>query len=246
MKFNFPLIVLLALAPVFILFAGLSAAGGFGFSAGWEITGLLAAAAFVVASFAGRSANDDVEKRPGDAAAATAGAEAAEDGAAAAAGGESSPARQRHEVDPAQPGYASREDILVLLNQLLEAERAGARGARDMVALADGAPTRQALRDVARDEARFCAMLFGHITRLGGTPSRRTGAFHEKLAALETLDDRLQLLNRGQGWVVRKLADAVPTIADNALRADLQAMLDAHTGNIARCTRLVESAEAVA
>jgi hypothetical protein len=245
MRFNFPLIILLALAPLFILFAGLSAAGGLGFSAGWEITGMLAAAAFVVAYFAGRSADDDDAKRPGDTTA-TAGPEAAEHGDDAGGAGYSSPACQLHEVDPAYLGYASREEILALLNRLLEAERAGARGAREMGALAGSAQTRQALHDVARDEARFCAMLFGHIARLGGTPSRRTGAFHEKLAALETLDDRLQLLNRGQGWVVRKLADVVPKIAEDALRADLQAMLEAHRRNIARCTQLVELPEAVA
>jgi hypothetical protein len=257
MRFNFGLIVLLALAPLFILFAGLSAAGGVG-PGGWEITGLIAAAAFVVAYFARRGSVDDAAQQPVEQsveAAATEGAEASaapqaavtpEDGEEAAAAGYASPACQLHEVDPVYLGYASRDEILALLNELLEAERAGARGAREMSAMGDSAPTRQALHDVARDEARFCAMLFGHITRLGETPSKRTGAFHEKLAALDTLDDRLQLLNRGQGWVVRKLAEAVPTIADDGLRADLQAMLDAHTRNIERCTRLVASSEPVA
>jgi hypothetical protein len=45
---------------------------------------------------------------------------------------------------------------------------------------------------------------------------------------------------------VRKLADALPTIAEDSLRADLQAMLDEHTRNIERCTRLVGPAVAVA
>jgi hypothetical protein len=245
MRFNLWLVVLLALGPLFILVAGLAAAGGFASSVGWEVMGIMAAAALVVAHLARQSADEDD-------------ADASDEGATveasvtpgrrddAVASGHGSPAPGLHEVDPSRPGHASREEILALLNQLLEAERAGARGAREMSALADSAPTRQALHDVAKDEARFCAMLFGHITRLGETPSRRTGPFHRKLAALETLDERLELLDRGQGWVVRKLADALPKIVDDALRADLQAMLDAHVRNIARCARLVRSSESLA
>jgi hypothetical protein len=246
MRFNFWLVVLLALGPIFILIAGLTAVAGYASPVGWEVMGIVAAAALVVAHLARQSADED-------------GAEAADEAAPleashtrerrdeAAASGLTSPARQPDGVEPAScPGYASREEVLTLLDQLLEAERAGARGVREMSAMADNAQTREALQGVAKDEARFCAMLFAHITRLGGMPSRRTGPFHEKLAALETVDDRLELLNRGQGWVVRKLADALPTIVEPALRADLQAMLDAHVRNIASCTRLIQSPEAVA
>ena len=81
-------------------------------------------------------------------------------------------------------------------------------------------------------------MLFEHIKRLGDQPSRQTGTFHTKLAELEALDDQLAFLNRGQGWVVRKLREAIPTIADDLLRADLQEMLETHEHNIERCTQL--------
>jgi hypothetical protein len=243
MKFNFWLVVLLALAPIFILFAGLTAAGGYGSPAAWEITGIVAAAAFVVAYFARQGADrfgTGVSDAPIDS------SDPAKRPVNATATGNSSLTRQPHDVDPSCPGYSSRDEVLALLNELLEAERAGARGAREMSALADSVRRRQALHRVATDEARFCAMLFGHIKRLGETPHRRVGAFHEKLAALDSLDDRLELLNRGQGWVVRKLADAVPALAEDALRADLEEMLDAHKRNIARCSQLVESPERVA
>jgi hypothetical protein len=244
MKFNFWLVVLLALAPIFILFAGLSAAGGFGSPAGWEISGIVAAAALWVAYLAKRRADENSAATLDDAEAApvsdSATPESRDDGAVAAAG-YSSPPCQLQEVDPTYLGYSSREEVLSLLNDLLEAERTGARGAREMSALADNTQTRTTLSEVAKDEARFCAMLFGHITRLGETPSRRTGAFCEKLAALPALDDRLELLNRGQGWVVRKLSEAVPKIADDPLRADLNEMLAAHRHNIERCTRLVDA-----
>src|SRR3546814_7356628 len=62
-------------------------------------------------------------------------------------------------------------------------------------------PQRATLREVAMDEARFCGMLTRHVTRLGGTPSRATGAFYDKVVALDSPADRLALVNRGQGWV---------------------------------------------
>lgn len=128
--------------------------------------------------------------------------------------------------------------MLALLNQLLEGERAGARGIMAMSGAAPHAENRELLRAIARDEARFCAMLIRHVTRLGGAPSTRTGGFYAKLASLEGTDAQLDLLDRGQGWVVRKLCDALPRIADAALRADLREMLEAHLRNIDRCRAL--------
>jgi nitronate monooxygenase len=132
---------------------------------------------------------------------------------------------------------SSTTEVLALLNELLEAERAGARGVREMSEQAAEARARTALREIARDEARFCVMLFGHITRLGGTPSKLTGAFHEKLAAVAGHSERLELLNRGQGWVARRLREAIPGTVDEQHRA-AEAMLRVHQQNIARCTQL--------
>ncbi len=128
--------------------------------------------------------------------------------------------------------------MLALLNQLLEGERAGARGVGAMSRQAASAGTRAILREIARDEARFCAMLIRQVARLGGAPSPRTGAFYAKLAAVERADEQLDLLERGQGWVVRKLSEALPRIADAALHADLREMLEAHLRNIERCRDL--------
>ena len=49
---------------------------------------------------------------------------------------------------------------------------------------------------------------------------------------------RLDLLNRGQGWVVRKLRDVLPRVRDIDLRRDLQEMLAVHERNIETCTGL--------
>lgn len=139
-----------------------------------------------------------------------------------------------HELDPSFVGFLSREEMLALLNELLEAERAGARGVAEMSKVPPFADRRDMLAAIAQDEARFCAMLNRHIVRLGGVPSKATGAFYGKLAAIADPAARLDLLNRGQGWVVRKLRDALPRLYDEALSADLSAMLRDHERNIAR------------
>ena len=97
---------------------------------------------------------------------------------------------------------------------------------------------RTALREVGIDEARFCAMLTRHVERLGGTPSKATGAFVDKALAVSGDAPRLDFLNRGQGWVVKRLNEMLPKIADAALHADLANMLDVHERNIARCAAL--------
>jgi len=42
------------------------------------------------------------------------------------------------------------------------------------------------------------------------------------------------LLNRGQGWVVRKLREMLPRVRDSGLHADLCEMLRSHEINIER------------
>ena len=131
-----------------------------------------------------------------------------------------------------------RDEVLALLNLLLEGERAGAKGVAAMAKQAAGHEHGAILHRIARDEARFCAMLSEQIERLGGTPSTETGAFYDKLAAAESRERRLELLDRGQGWVVRKLRDALPGIADATLRAELRTMLVVHQENIDLCKTL--------
>ncbi|MBS0538700.1 MAG: ferritin-like domain-containing protein [Proteobacteria bacterium] len=127
---------------------------------------------------------------------------------------------------------ASSAEILDFLNELLEAERAGARVALDSARQAPAGPLVRLLEDIRHDEARWCAMLLGQIARAGGQASPRMGAFHEKAMAIEDLRERLVFLNRGQGWVVRKLREMVPRVRDEELYAELAHMLSSHVANI--------------
>jgi hypothetical protein len=129
-----------------------------------------------------------------------------------------------------------------MLNELLEAERAGARVALAS-AKAPADPAYAALMQAVRaDEARWCAMLSRQIRRLGGTPSRRTGAFYGKAMAIAEPRDRLAFLDRGQAWVVRKLEELGPRVTDEALGRDLAEMLASHRDNIDRAEGLLQGA----
>lgn len=145
----------------------------------------------------------------------------------------SSPPCFARDGDDAYMGFADREEILAALNELLEAERAGARVTLHSIkAMVD--PGMAALtKAVHRDEAHWCAELTRQIRRLGGTPSRRCGAFYGKAMAITEPEARLAFLNRGQQWVVRRLEALLPRVRDDALHAMLQRMQVGHVENIA-------------
>lgn len=150
----------------------------------------------------------------------------------------SSPACLMDEADPAYFGYLGRAELIDLLNLLLECERACTRGVAALAGRAVDPHVREALGEIAADEARFCAMLSGHIKGLLGTPSEETGGFYRKLVALDALDAQLVLLDRGQSWVADKLREALPKISQAGLHRDLSEMLAAHDRNIDRARRL--------
>lgn len=173
------------------------------------------------------------------------GVKAAREGASAASMDKSDESRTyasppcfMHELDSSYFGQTSPSELVTLLNSLLEGERAGARGVGEMSKRATSAERRRLLRAVAKDEATFCAMLTRHIVRLGGVPSTATGAFYGKLAATEPGRAQIDLLNRGQGWVVRELRKALPKIGDELLHRDLTEMLQVHLRNIEQCDNL--------
>lgn len=143
-----------------------------------------------------------------------------------------SPVCYAKDGDPGYMGHLTHDELLSFLNLMLEAERAGARvGLRTAKDAQDG-QTRDLARAIQRDESRWCAMLQRSIRDAGGIPSEATGAFYQKAIAIDDLAERLAFINRGQGWVVKKLRDVLPKIRDDALHDHLKAMLTAHEDGI--------------
>jgi len=150
----------------------------------------------------------------------------------------SSPACAMQEVGDAYMGYATPAEMAAFLNELLEAERAGSRVTLESAREAGSGAVADVMTAIQRDEARWCAMLLRHIERLGAEPTATTGAFYGKAMAIAAMSERIAFLNRGQGWVVKKLRLMLPKVRDDGLHADLEAMLRSHVANIALADKL--------
>ena len=83
-------------------------------------------------------------------------------------------------------------------------------------------------------------MLLKWIGKLEGAPSRRIGDFYEKCKAIEDLNDRAAFINRGHGWVARKLREMLPKVRNDDLHVDLTGMLRSHEENIAHTNTLLD------
>ena len=59
--------------------------------------------------------------------------------------------------------------------------------------------------------------------------------------AIDALPERIAFLNRGQGWVVRKLKEMLPKVRDDALHRDLADMLRSHEINIERASEALRT-----
>jgi hypothetical protein len=118
------------------------------------------------------------------------------------------------------------------LNSLAEAERAGGRVLHELTELAQSLELREMLKKVGHDEGYYAGELAAHVRRLGGSPSTKTGDVVEKVRAVGDFRGKLELLNRGQRWVIRKIEENVPGIGDAQLKAFLVVMAEGHRVNI--------------
>jgi nitronate monooxygenase len=129
-------------------------------------------------------------------------------------------------------GYASRDELIAFLNELLEAERAGSRVTLSTSRDIEDPNMKTLIAAVQKDEAKWCGVLTKALRAVQGEPSTKVGAFYDKAMAIEDLSARLVFLNRGQGWVVRKLREMLPKIRDESIHGDLTEMLASHERNI--------------
>jgi uncharacterized protein DUF6306 len=118
------------------------------------------------------------------------------------------------------------------LNILGEAERAGGRVLHELTEQARSLDLRELLKKVGHDEGYYAGELVAHVRRLGGSPSNKTGDFVEKVRAVADFRGKLELLNRGQRWVIREIDKNLPNLDDEPLRAFLRVMAKGHHVNI--------------
>jgi hypothetical protein len=132
-----------------------------------------------------------------------------------------------------------REELAALLDELQDAERAGALV---LSVWLEELPVESAawlrLRAVQRDEARNCARLIDLLIGMGEIPSLKSGDFARRARETSGWTERLAFLNRDQAWVMRSLSAALPRLAASPCREVLERMRDSHRDNIAACEAL--------
>ena len=140
--------------------------------------------------------------------------------------------------------HASRDEIVSELNELLEAERAGARVSASLLAEAKGGGFEDLAHTIHDDEVHWARALFEALRELGAEPSDKVGDFYDRAMAIGGFEARLAFTSRGQGWVVRKLRELIPRVDEPRLHDTLQSMLDAHVVNIDAANQALEAAGA--
>ena len=118
------------------------------------------------------------------------------------------------------------------LNALGDAERAGGRVLHDLNGQARSLELKELLKKVAHDEGYYAGELSHHVRRLGGSASNKTGDFVDKVRAVDNFRGKLELLNRGQRWVIRKINENLANVSDPELKAFLVVMAQGHELNI--------------
>lgn len=137
-----------------------------------------------------------------------------------------------------------RTALGALLNELLEAERAGARVLLEFLEdIPRHSPSWDALREVQQDEAHNCVLLGQLLDRCGVQARAAPSEFLREALAVRGRRARLEFLNRGQAWVARKIEAALPRIEDAETAHVLVEMRDAHRRNVDACSALVRSLE---
>jgi nitronate monooxygenase len=130
-------------------------------------------------------------------------------------------------------------EYAAFLNELLAAERAGAKLLSAYLdELPPATPHWETLRAVQHDEARNCAVLIRLLLEAEATPTPAVGSFYDRGLAIAGWRERLEFLNRGQGWVAKRLAAALDRVPASA-RPALQTMHDSHVANIETCGALL-------
>lgn len=123
------------------------------------------------------------------------------------------------------------EGEATLLQDLLSAERAGARVAGESLQQCSDPAQRKLLEQIRQGEVDSCKLVLNCLQHLGIEPNRETGAFYGKAMAIESLDERLPFVDKGQQWVIRKLREYLPGCEDDLIRGELEKMLRIHEVN---------------
>jgi hypothetical protein len=122
--------------------------------------------------------------------------------------------------------------VVDFYNLLLEAERAGVAVLGELVSQTEDQGLKKLMKKFLRDEGINCRILVSLIQDLGQEPSKKTGAFVDKVRALNTLEEKIDLLIRGQEWVARKIREFRHLLPPGSPHLFLEAIKVQHEENV--------------
>ena len=129
-------------------------------------------------------------------------------------------------------GKTDTNTLLDFYNMLLEAERAGVTVLSEMNKQMENQRLKPILEKFLRDEGVNCRILVSLIHDLNAKPSDKTGAFVDKIRALDDLDEKIQLLIRGQEWVARKIQEFQSHLPTGSAYLFMDAIKAQHEENV--------------
>jgi len=145
------------------------------------------------------------------------------------------------ELNDRYGGYAELEEVRETLFALLAAERAGAQVCALSLKDVTSMEWQQLLLGVHRDEAGSCKLLIDCLENLQIEPHEDIGDFVGKCMSIPNFIERMELLNKGQAWVVRKLDTLLPRLRSEFVREKLIRMRDEHLENISKLEVFLET-----
>jgi hypothetical protein len=98
-----------------------------------------------------------------------------------------------------------RQEVILFYNSLLSAERAGVEVLSSMVHEIEDNNLKIILGRFMRDEGMNCQILSTFIKNSGEEPGKKTGDFVQKVKLLEKIEDKINLLLKGQEWVASQI-----------------------------------------
>ncbi|MFA5519631.1 MAG: DUF6306 domain-containing protein [Spirochaetota bacterium] len=124
------------------------------------------------------------------------------------------------------------KDLADFYRKLLEAERAGVKTISELLPEIKDEKIKLLMQAYLRDEGMNCHILDSLIKSLGHEPGNKTGDFVEKIRALPSLQEKLELLVKGQEWVARQIRYNREIINPSSSRIFLEAIKIQHEENV--------------
>lgn len=122
---------------------------------------------------------------------------------------------------------------------LLEAERAGVQSISDIIPEVSEGELKSLMTRYLRDEGMNCQLLIALIKNLGYEPGNKTGDFAEKIRSLNTVEEKFQLLIKGQEWVAKQIRYNRELMDTASSRFFLEAVKVQHEENVDSMKKLL-------